>query len=204
MIRLGVVVEGETEEAFVNQLLDAHLRTVGIETEPILLKGDVTVSRLAIFMGLAFRQHGMVTSLVDYYGFRDKGTDSVAELEQRILTSVQDKLGQTVDPSLVIPYVQQYEFEALLFSQVSAFRDVLGLSQTTLSQLNAAREQFASPEEINDSPVTAPSKRIAGILPHYNKVTYGPQIAQAIGLPTIRRECPRFNSWVARLESLAG
>ena len=50
---------------------------------------------------------------------------------------------------------------------------------------------------------TAPSKRITQILPHYNKVVHGPQIAQTVGLPTIRRECPRFSAWVTRLESLA-
>ena len=110
-----------------NRVLDAHLRTVGIEAEPALLKGDVYESRVATHMAYSFRQHGRVTSLVDYYGFRDKGTDGVVALEQRILKSVQDKLSQSGDSSLIIPYVQQYEFEALLFSEVSAFRDPLVL-----------------------------------------------------------------------------
>ena len=201
---MGIVVEGQTEEAFVKDLLDAHLRLVGIEAEPVLLQGDVTVPRLATLMGLAFRRSGTVTSLVDYYGFRDKGSDGIDALERRIGTAVQGRLGQSSNPSLIIPYVQQYEFEALLFSRVSAFRDVLGLSAPTVSQLNAVREQFVNPEEINDSPDTAPSKRIVKILPYYNKVTYGPRIAQEIGLSTIRTQCPRFNSWLTRLESLAG
>ena len=203
VITLPIVVEGETEEVFVNHLLDAHLRMAGIECEPILLKGDVSVSRLATFMGLSFRQHGRVTSLVDYYGFLDKGTDGVATLEQRILTTVQDRLGQPADPSLIIPYVQQYEFEALLFSQVSAFRDVFGLYQGTLDQLLAIRQQFANPEEINDHPDTAPSKRILRVVTNYIKVAHGPAVAQAIGLPAIRAQCPRFNQWLAHLESLS-
>ena len=202
MITLPIVVEGETEEAFVNRLLDAHLRISGIECEPIVLKGDVSVPRLATFMGLAFRQYGIVTSLVDYYGFLDKGTDGIATLEQRILTTVQDRLGQPADPSLIIPYVQQYEFEALLFSQVSAFRDVFGLYQGTLDQLSAIRQQFANPEEINDHPDTAPSKRLMKVITNYNKLAHGPAVAEKIGLSTIRAQCPRFDQWVARLESL--
>ena len=174
----------------------------GIECEPILLKGDVSVSRLAMFMGLAYRQYGRVTSLVDLYGFLDRGTDSIATLEQRILTRVQDRLGQSADTSLIIPYIQQYEFEALLYSQVSAFRDVFGLYQGTLDHLMAIRQQFATPEEINDHPDTAPSKRLMQVITNYNKLAHGPAVAEKKGLSRIRQECPRFNSWVTRLESL--
>ena len=202
MISLGVVVEGETEERLVKDLLDAHLRVVGIEADPVLLNGDVTVSRLATFMGLTFRQHGMVTSLVDYYGFRDKGADNVSTLEQRIQTEVIGKLNNSADMSLIIPYVQLYEFETLLFSDVSAFQYVIGLYHGTVAELAAIRQNFANPEEINDNPDTAPSKRITKIITNYNKVAHGPAIAQRIGLPTVRNQCPRFNAWLTRLESL--
>ncbi len=47
MIRLAIVVEGETEEEFVNNLLTPHLRTYGVSATPHPLGGNVTVERLA-------------------------------------------------------------------------------------------------------------------------------------------------------------
>ena len=61
---------------------------------------------------------------------------------------------------------------------------------------------FETPEDINDSSETAPSKRIESLLPSYQKVVDGPEIIAAIGLEVVREECPRFNGWLTRLESL--
>ena len=200
---LGIVVEGETEEAFVNQLLDPHLRVAGMDTNTFVLRGRVSVARIASTMANLFSRCDAVTSLVDYYGFGDKGPDNVDALQDRILNEVKDRLDPSTDLTKVIPYVQKHEFEAILFAQVSAFQSALGLSSITLSQLSAVSQQFPNPEDINDNPETAPSKRIEAIIDYYNKVTYGPMIARAIGLPTIRTKCPRFHSWVTSLESLS-
>ena len=108
------------------------------------------------------------------------------------------------DSRRVIPYVQQHEFESLLFSDVDAFAAVLpGVSNEVVPTLRHIRSQFPSPEDINDNPATAPSKRIAGAVPEYRKVVHGPLIAGETGLDTIRRECRRFNAWMERLEALA-
>ena len=56
-------------------------------------------------------------------------------------------------------------------------------------------------DRINGSP---PSKRIIAQFPQYSdlKTTVGPQMAERIGLETIRSKCPHFNAWVDRLEKL--
>jgi hypothetical protein len=38
--------------------------------------------------------------------------------------------------------------------------------------------------------------------PRYKKPLHGSLIASEIGLPRIRGECPHFNDWMTRLESL--
>ena len=63
---------------------------------------------------------------------------------------------------------------------------------------------FWSPEEINDSQQTAPSKRIIELKARYAKVTDGILISQKIGLDTMRVQCPHFNEWIGKLEALAG
>ncbi|MEO1765387.1 MAG: DUF4276 family protein, partial [Cyanobacteria bacterium J06629_18] len=59
-----------------------------------------------------------------------------------------------------------------------------------------------SPEHINDSPVTAPSKRILACCSGYEKPLHGSLIAIDIGLDTIRKQCRHFNQWLTRLENI--
>ncbi len=212
MIRLAITVEGETEEDFVDQVLALHLHSREIYPTPILLGrarrsfrsgGNVSIDRLASDLATNYHRFDFVTSLVDYYGFKDKGTSTVKQLEHDIKREVEKKVNLGWDERKVILYVQRHEFEGLLFSDVKAFSDVLGANTAVVKQLESVREHFSTPEDINDHPDTAPSKRIAQAIPTYNKRINGPLIAQEIGLPTVRRECPRFNAWLSHLESLA-
>ncbi len=79
---------------------------------------------------------------------------------------------------------------------------VLGVTPETIENLRGIREKFQTPEDINDNSLTAPSKRIRQLIPRYNKKVHGPLIAAAAGLDAIRTECPLFDRWVMRLESL--
>ena len=66
--------------------------------------------------------------------------------------------------------------------------------------MQAIRDAFESPEDINDSPLTAPSKRIEELYPGYQKTLHGPLALLEIGLPALRRECRHFGGWLTRLE----
>lgn len=202
MIRLAISVEGPTEEEFVKNVLADHLRAKGVEPYPILLNGDVTIERLASDIVRLIRSFNRVTSLVDFYGFRDKNTATTQQLELRIFEKVDSKINHSWDQSRVIPYVQQYEFEGLLFSNVDAFANAIDASEESIEELRSIREKFPTPEDINDNSETAPSKRIVKVIPQYEKVLYGSLIAMEIGLGTICAECPRFDKWVTHLESL--
>lgn len=202
MIRLGVVVEGQTEVEFVWSVLADHLRGRGVEPTPIGLDGHVNVQRLVAIMVTAYRSFDAVTSLVDFYGFRGKGEVTVDRLEEQITRQVQSRTGQRNEPKEVIPYVQKHEFEALLFTDVTAFSAINAPSEV-IDRLRTIRSGFATPEDIDDSPLTAPSKRIAALVPDYDKVVGGNVVALEVGLPAMRAACPRFNAWLTRLETLA-
>ncbi len=205
MIRLAISVEGQTEEEFVNTVLVDHLRPKGVEPQPILLGGsggDVTVERLARDMARLYWDFDFVTSLVDFYGFRGKGSATVDELEKIIDEKVNDHVRRSWDQSRVFSYVQQHEFEGLLFSDASAFARLIDVPDGAVDALGEIRSQFPTPEDINDNSDTAPSKRIVRLIPRYQKIVDGSLLAEAIGLETIRAACPRFNAWVTRLEAL--
>ena len=66
----------------------------------------------------------------------------------------------------------------------------------------AMSNEFANPEDINNSPKTAPSKRILGAVKSYSKVLDGNCVAMDIGLERMRQCCPHFNEWVSEMEKV--
>ena len=98
------------------------------------------------------------------------------------------------------PYVQVHEFEGLLFSDVDAFDTVS--PNVPVAALRSIRAQFPTPEDINDNWDTAPSRRVKKLIRDYQKRLHGPLVAEQIGLERMRHECPRFDAWLCRLESL--
>ena len=210
MIRLAISVEGPTEEQFVNRVLAEHLRLQGVEPTPVLLGrargryggGNVSIDRLVPELIHLLRSFDCVTSLVDFYGFRQKGEMNVEELEEQLVQRIGKAIGQVWNPETVIPYVQQHEFEGLLFSDVDAFKNAINAPQEVVYELRSIREEFITPEDINDNRNTAPSKRIQQAIITYDKFVHGPLIALATGLEVIRAECPRFANWVSKLETL--
>lgn len=211
-IRLLVVCEGQTESRFVTKCLAPELAECGIYACPTLVKtrpgkpggGNVTVPRLGRNLANEYPNYDYLTTLVDLYGFGDRQGRTKEELVEAIREEAV-RVRPDIQPERVIPYVQQYEFEALLFSDVQGFEWVLdGWSSQTEEQLRAIAKSHPDPEQINDGPSSAPSKRLESVFGgYYRKTEHGPIIAEEIGLQKIRRECPGFDAWVSRLEKLA-
>ena len=110
--------------------------------------------------------------------------------------------GDQFYPNRFIPFVTMHEFEGLLFSDCARFSSGIGRPdlQDSFQQI---RDDFGSPEEINDSPNTAPSKRIMRLMPEYDKPLFGTLAVIEIGLERIRRECQHFHNWLERIERIA-
>jgi hypothetical protein len=145
-----------------------------------------------------------ITSMYDYYkiptdfpGYksRPKGTcyNIVEYLEHEFYKEIGD--------SRFKPYLQIHEFEALLFVQPKKTADLFP-GTNKLQELLRIKNEFSSPEEINDGETTAPSKRILKLFPNYEKPLYGAIAVIGTGLQNIRNECPHFNDWLTWLESL--
>jgi hypothetical protein len=211
MIRVCVVCEGQTEVEFVKTCLGPYLLNSQVQAFPSLLQsrsgnhrgGRVTVDRLVKFMSHQYHQTDRITTLVDFYGFQDRSERDRAQLEADIRAGV-EAATTGYDSRFVLPYVQMYEFEGLLFTDPQAFEWVEdGWSDEAKLALEAVTQAFAGPEEINNSPETAPSKRILNIFPEgtYSKTEHGPLIAEAIGVDAIRAKCPAFSEWVAKLQA---
>lgn len=226
MIRLLLHVEGRTEMLFVNEVLAPHLYNLGYVSVGARLMGSSRSSlrrggvrswegvRREFVSNLRTDSEIVVSTMVDYYGMPPNWPGraiasasglSVAEragmIEEALLQDMHQEMGDSFDPRRFVPYVMMHEFEAMLFSDCEAFGNAIGRSELSTG-FRAVRARFDSPEEIDDSPESAPSKRIESLLPGYQKPTMGVQAARSIGLEAIRRECPHFREWLGRLESL--
>ena len=211
MIRVCIVCEGQTEVEFVKNCLAPYLMSHQVLAFPSLLQspsgnhrgGRVTVERLVRFMSHQYHQTDRITTLVDFYGFQDRNGRNRAQLEADIRAGVA-KSTTGYDERFVLPYVQMYEFEGLLFTNPEAFKCVQdGWNEQSHAALKQVRQAFASPEDINDSRETAPSKRILSIFEvgAYSKTEHGPLIAEAIGIDAIRGQCPNFDAWVTQIQA---
>jgi len=217
MVRVYVWVEGQTEEAFVNSVLQPDLNRSEIFLYPRLIGKSGGIGRYQrdkrdFLITLKQDAAAFCTTMIDYYGMPEDWpgreaarlepfADKAQTVEQAVLESIAAELSAGFDRSHFIPYVQMHEFEALLFSMPEQL--AAELESVDESDIQRIRDQFRSPEEINDGQQTAPSKRIMRLSPGYSKVVDGIRIAQKIGLPTMRAECSHFDEWVSKLESLA-
>jgi Domain of unknown function (DUF4276) len=217
MIRVNVICEGKTEYTFVNKLLFPHFMPLGILVIPIDIGGANRYQKIKkdIVGLLNYEQDAYVTTMIDFYGMNQRfpqyeyesglNKPSIEKVEAIELAIKNDILSEaTVHNTKFMPYVQLHEFEALLFSEPETLQDWLSIERKIpANSFSNIRNAFDTPEDINDSPQTAPSKRIIAIASSYEKPAEGVSVASEIGLDKMRSECPHFNNWINQLEKLA-
>ena len=226
MARLLVHVEGQTEETFVNQVLAPHLYAHGYTQVSARLVGNARQRdrrggirgwndvRDDIVRHLKEDTSCLATTMVDYYGLPATGSKAwpgresaeklpfaqkTVTVNEALRSDIQSFMGAKFDPERFLPYVMMHEFEGLLFSDCTRFADGIGRPELS-PKFQAIRDSFSTPEEINDSPIDAPSKRVESIIPGYQKPLLGLLAVKSIGLDKIRLECPQFRAWLQRLE----
>ena len=211
MKRLYIVVEGQTEQEFVNALIAPYLQRYNIyDVTPIKIRTSKTgrggfVNYLHLKNDVMKLLHSpkydfIVSTFIDFFRipevpYRERWTSKSTHLEQVI--EMEKCIFDDIGDHRFIPYIQLHEFEALLFSSNKGFETYFTESEAIKTQeiINA----FNNPEEINSSPEGAPSKRLLSIKREYNKVIEGNLIALEIGINEILTKCPKFNSWITRL-----
>ena len=228
MARLLIHVEGQTEEGFVNEVLRDHLVNQGYELVSARIIGNARLRRRRggvrhwpsvrkdIVNHLREDAGCIASTMVDFYALPQQGDGAwpgrsgainlptqqkALRVENALLENVAEEMGAGFEQSRFVPFVVMHEFEGLLFSDCAAFGHAIGRSDVE-PELRLIREQFATPEDINDSPVTAPSKRVEDLVPGYEKPLFGNLAALEIGLGSIRAECRHFATWLDKLESL--
>lgn len=216
MTRVYLLVEGQTEEAFVRELLEPHYARLGLYLIPIIVRtspgykgGVVSYAKIKPqLQRLCGQDDGAhVSTLFDLYALpqdfpgRGDAAYPVHGSGHQKASFLEARLAENIDRANFIPNLMVHEFEALLFVDTQKFAEWTDNNSTVIN-LGDQAQQYETPEDINDSPKSAPSKRILKVMPSYQKTFHGPLIACEIGLDAMRNACPHFNEWLIRLEAL--
>jgi hypothetical protein len=216
MTRVYLLVEGQTEEAFVRELLEPHYARLGLYLTPIIVRtspgykgGVVSYAKIKPQLQRLCRQDAdtHVSTLFDLYalptdfpGKQDAAYPANGNGHQKA-SFLETRLAEDIELANFIPNLMVHEFEALLFVEPRKFAEWTDGYKTVIA-LGDQAQKYPTPEDINDSPESAPSKRIQKAMPSYQKTFHGPLIACEIGLDAMRKACPHFNEWLVKLESL--
>jgi len=219
MIRLNVLVEGQTELNFVKEILAEHLTGFGVVVLPRMVETSRT-KRKTYRGGLsnfdkAFRdlarwiqedkKASWFTTMFDLYALPNSFPDYAIASKQadplKRVTTLEAAFGKKVNSHKFVPYIQLYEFETLIFADPQALSLEYLDRKNEIGQLAELAKRM-EPETINNNRDTSPSHRITKLIGEYDKATSGVSVVKQIGIPKIREKCPHFNEWLKRLESL--
>ena len=218
MSRIRVLVEGQTEQAFVRDILNPYFISHGVYLHAVMFRrtgGICPYDRAREVLSRSLKEDASLvcTTMVDFYGLpsdwpgRNQAKscknylDKAITVENNILNDIKEFLGDSFNLNRFTPYVQMHEFEALLFSSPDILAVSLG-DKNLSSVFSDIRNEFSNPEEINDNYDTCPSRRIEMIFQGFKKTINGITAASKIGLETMRQECPHFNEWITKLEDI--
>ena len=193
MKRLYIIVEGQTEQEFVNSLIAPYLQQHGVyRVTPVLSRtsktgrgGFVNYEHLkndAKKLLYSKKTDFVVSTFVDFFRIpevpkKERWEKKATHIEQ--VKEMEQCIAEDINDSRFIPYIQLHEFEALLFSSNKGFEAFF--SEGNAKDTQHIIDTFNNPEDINTTLTGAPSKRLLAIKDNYDKVIEGNLIALEVG-----------------------
>lgn len=215
MKNVYIYCEGPTEESFINEVLYPYFLHVGIVVYPIVCatkrtatkkyKGGVSdYNKIRRELTVLCKSHSneYVTTMFDYYGMPEN-TPEIGLQDQDIyerIAKIEAAINQDIGQANCMFHFMLHEFEGILFSSPESF--ALIAEEEVVDKIREIRESYPTPEHINNSPETAPSKRLEKLIPNYAKIKNGTLISKDIGIDKIIAQCPHFREWVEQILQL--
>lgn len=213
---IHILVEGQTEEVFVRDVLEPYLLQKEIYPTAILattrrvksgtdFKGGIKSYdrvKLDIINLLHNSSIQLITTMIDFYAlpknFPQYDKQPAGSLYEKV-EFLEQALADDIGSHRFLPYLSIHEFEALLFTSTKAIAEAFPDSDKQ-SELNAIKNRYDNPEYINlDDP---PAKRLKALYSGYEKTLHSAGIIRQIGIQDIRRECPHFDQWITQIKTV--
>ena len=209
MKNVYIYCEGQTEESFINEILYPYFLNCGIVVRPIICttkrtanmkhKGGVSsYAKIKKDLSIICRQHSneYVTTMFDYYAMPDNTPDinyDEPDIYKRI-KHIEHAIDTDINQQNCNFHFMLHEFEGILFSSPKSF--ALIADTNVVESIQKIRDSYPTPEHINNSPETAPSKRIQSLISNYAKIKDGTLLSKDMGIDIIMDQCPHFREWI--------
>lgn len=225
---LNLLCEGQTEDKFVKEVLRPYMKGYGIVVKSRLLVtsrkknangGMISYKQakndLSLWMKEVAHRNSEThyfTTMFDMYALPD---DFPGVIQNKTtgdaylaVKSIENAFATDIDSHRFIPYIQLHEFEALLFCDIEKLSSDYPKCKKEIESLAEVLHSYQdNPELIDNSPITAPSKRIIKAIEgsrqyRYNKPSTGASVTKAIGMEQLMTRCRHFGEWVKKLQSI--
>ena len=165
---------------------------------------DDIINKIKNELTIICKQHKneFVTTMFDYYAM-PTNTPNIDCAETDIykrMKLIEEAINQDIGQPNCFFNFMLHEFEGILFSSPESFSEIS--DEQTVAKIKRMRNEVISPEHINNSPETAPSKRLESLIPNYAKVKNGILLSKNIGIDKILNECQHFANWVNKIKLL--
>lgn len=213
MKRILILVEGQTEERFIKDVVYPYLLGFNLAIIPTIVEtkklvgapshkggGDFSKFKADVLDLLGDTHASAVTTLYDFYGFPK--IPNVSDAVYKDIQLLETAIASVFNSQRFKPYLQRHEFEAFMFIEPELTAKS-ALQRNKAVGIEKHRKVFNSVEDINLDPTLAPSKRLASEIGKYNKPRLGAAITNELGIERLLKECPKFSLWVEWLKSHA-
>lgn len=211
MRSVAIMVEGRTEERFVEEILQGFVGD-DVWLRPIVGHTKRVSGQKAKRGGAAWKhyrshlrslcsqpQWSAVTTLIDLYGF-----PADIQLAEPLATSgghaaaaqLSEVMTREVDDARFIPFVMVHEFEALVIAAGAHLPSVFGQARAANEFQKLLSEHDGNAELIDSHPHSSPAARVEGTIAEYSKVRDGIDIIEQAGLRSCLHACPQLAEWI--------
>lgn len=212
-----VLVEGQSEERFVKDILFDHLAQRNVYLAPKILttrvvragpnnKGGLnSFSQFERDLRLLLRDSSatLVTSIIDLYrlpsDFPGYGDAQKESNYSRRVAVLREALIRHFSSPAFEPYLSVHEYEALTLVAAEPFFRIVPPPHEKGALIKLC--QIADLEAINN--IDSPATRIRQLAPSYSKLLHGSALIGTHGLAAVRARCQHFHAWLSKLEGLA-
>lgn len=225
---IHILCEGQTEQGFVEEVLRPYLQNNGVTSVKSILVttnkkknargGMLTYNHALTDLNLLrqtksdgdYERH-IFTTMFDLYALPDdfpgfERSQTISDPYLRV-SDLEKSFADAINDERFIPYIQLHEFEALLFCGIEYIASLYPDCEKRCRQLIQDLQNAGNPELINNSPETAPSKRIIKAIEgdgkkkyyNYNKPKTGKFVTKNIGIDELCSKCKHFNEWIEKL-----
>jgi len=213
MKNVYIYCEGQAEESFINTILYPYFENIGIYVIPIIHKTKRTPVKSfkggvknynpikKEIINLCKNPNVLVTTMFDYYGMpSDTPSIDYADVDiYKRIEHIEKAIADDIGCDNLLFNLVVHEFEGLLFSEPQAFGVIA--NDRAVTKLQAMKDGAETPEHINNSAATAPSKRIESVISDYSKVRQGTIVAKNVGIDKMLSECKHFATWIENIKN---